>query len=124
MYTFYGVTPYIHILRRQAKNVEIVHKNVFRPCRRDILSFNELKSIKVWKQKDELFYYIAIEYLYYKINGIHDVQGLGGITLWGVIDQDLRIMELALETLHLLLLYINEIMEHIKKTNMLLPSLR
>ena len=46
----------------QTQNVEIVHKkNVFRPCRCDILSSNELNSIKVWKQKDELFYYVAIE---------------------------------------------------------------
>ena len=56
-----------------------MHKNVFGPCRRDILSFNELNSIKVWKHKDELFYYVAIKYLYYQIHGIHAVQGLGGI---------------------------------------------
>ena len=56
-----------------------MHKNVFRPCRRDILSINELNSINVWKQKDELFNYVAIEYLYCKIHGIHAVQGLGGI---------------------------------------------
>ena len=62
----------------------------------DILSFNELSSIKVWKQKDELFYYIAIEYLYCKIHGIHAGQGLGGII---------------------------EVMVHIKKTNMLLLKL-
>ena len=93
MYTFYGFTPYIHILQLQTWNVEIVHKNVFRPCRCDILSFNELNFIKVWKQKDELLYYVAIEYLYYKIHGIHAVQGLGGI---------------------------NEMMVHIKKINMLL----
>ena len=74
-----------------------MHKNVFKPCRRDILSFNELNSIKVWKHKDELFYYVAIEYLYYKIHSIHAVQGLGGI---------------------------NEMMVHIKKTNMLLLRLR
>ena len=70
---------------------------MFRPCRRDILSFNELNSIKVWKQKDELFYYVVIEYHYYKIHGIHVVQVLGGI---------------------------NEMMVHIKKTNMLLLRLR
>ena len=70
---------------------------MFRPCRRDILSFNELNSIKVWKQKDELFYYVAIEYLYCKIHGIHAVQGLGGII---------------------------EMMVHIKKTNMLLLRFR
>ena len=64
MYTFYGFTPYFHILRLQTWNVEILHKNVFRTCRRAILSFNELNSIKVWKQKDKLFYYVAIEYLY------------------------------------------------------------
>ena len=69
---------------------------MFRPCRRDILSFNELNSLKVWKQKDELFYHVAIEYLYYKILGIHAVQGLGGI---------------------------NEMMVHIKKRNMLLLRL-
>ena len=69
-----------------------MHKNVFRPCRRDILSFNELNSIKVWKQKDELFYYFAIEYLYNKIHGFHAAQGLCEI---------------------------NEMMVHIKKTNML-----
>ena len=76
-----------------------MHKNVFRPCRRKILSFNEINSFKVWKQKDELFYYVAIEYLYYKIHvhGIHVVQGLGGI---------------------------NEMMVHIKKTNMLALRLR
>ena len=34
--------------------------------------------IKVWKQKGELFYYVAIEYLYYKLHGIHAVQGLDG----------------------------------------------
>ena len=62
-----------------------------------LLSFNELNSIKVWKQKDELFYYVAIEYFYYKIHGIHVVQGLGGI---------------------------NEMMVHIKKTNMILLKLR
>ena len=73
-----------------------MHKNVFKPCRLDILSFNELNSIKVWKQKDELFYYVAIEYLYYKIHCIHAIQGLGGI---------------------------NEVMVHIKKTNMLLLRL-
>ena len=33
----------------------------------------------MWKQKDELFYYVAVEYLYYKVHGIHAVQGLGGI---------------------------------------------
>ena len=70
---------------------------MLRQCRRDILSFNELNSIKVRKQKGELFYYVAIEYLYYKINGIHAVQGLGGI---------------------------NKMMVHIKKTNILLLSLR
>ena len=64
---------------------------------REILSFNELNSIKVWKQKDELFYDVAIEYLYYKIHGNHAVQGLGEI---------------------------NEMMVHIKKTNMLLLRLR
>ena len=48
-------------------------------------------------QKDELFYYVAIEYLYYNIHSIHAVQGLGGI---------------------------NEMMVHIKKTNMLLLKLR
>ena len=74
-----------------------MHKNAFRPCKRNILSFNKLNSIKVWKQKDELFYYVAIEYLYFKIYGIHAVQGLGGI---------------------------NEMMVHIKKTNMLLLRLR
>ena len=74
-----------------------MHKYVFRPCRRDILSFNELNSIEVWKQKNELFYYVAIEYLYYKLHGIHAVQGLGGI---------------------------NEMMVHIMKTNMLLLRLR
>ena len=76
-----------------------MHKNVFRPCRRDrpILSFNELNSVKVWKQKDELFYYVAVEYLYYKIHGIHAVQGLGGIS---------------------------EMVLHIKKTNTLLLRLR
>ena len=73
-----------------------MHKSVFRPCRRDIRSFNELNSIKVWKQKAELFYYVAIEYLYYKIHGIHAVQGLGGT---------------------------NEMIVHIKKTNMLLLRL-
>ena len=78
-------------------NVQLCIKNVFRPCRRDILSFNELNSIKVWKQKDELFYYVAIGYRYYKIHGIHAVQGLGGI---------------------------NEMMVHIKKINMLLLRLR
>ena len=62
----------------------------------DILSFNELNSIKVWKQKDELFYYVAIEYLSCKIHGIHAGQGLCGI---------------------------NEMMVHIKKTNMLLLRL-
>ena len=72
-------------------------KNAFRPCKRDILSFNELNSIKVWNQKDELFYCVAIEYLYYKIHSIHSVQLLGGI---------------------------NEMMVHIKKTNMLLLRLR
>ena len=51
----------------------------------------------VWKQKDELFYYVAIEYLYYSIHGIHAVQGFGGI---------------------------NEMMVNIKKTNMLVLSLR
>ena len=56
-----------------------MRKDVVRPCKHDILSFNELNSIKVWKQKDELFYYVAIEYIYYKIHGIHAVQGLGGI---------------------------------------------
>ena len=56
----------------------------------DIISFNELISIKVWKQKNELFYYVAIEYFYYEIHGIYAVQGLGGI---------------------------NEMMVHIKKTN-------
>ena len=70
---------------------------MFRPCSRDILSFNELYSIKVWKQKGELFYYDAIEYLYYKLHGIHAVQGLGGIS---------------------------EMTVHIKKTNMLLLRLR
>ena len=70
---------------------------MFRPCKRDILSFSELNSIKVWKQKDELFYYVAIEYLYYKIHGIHAVHGLSEI---------------------------NEMMVHIKKTNMLLPKPR
>ena len=75
MYTFYGFTPYIHILWLQTWNVEIVHKSMFRPCRRDITSSNELNSFKVWKQKDELFYYVAIEYLYYKIHGL----GHGGI---------------------------------------------
>ena len=74
-----------------------MQKYVFRPCRRDILSFNELNSIKVWKQKNELFYYVAIEYLYYKIHGIHAVQVLGEI---------------------------NEMMVHIKKTNMPLLRLR
>ena len=74
-----------------------MHKNVFRSCRRYILSFNELNSIKVWKQKDELFYSVAIECLYYKVHGIHAVQGLGGI---------------------------NEMMVHFKKTNMLLLRLR
>ena len=62
----------------------------------DILSFNELNSIKAWKQKYELFYYAAIGYLYYKIHGIHAVQGLGGT---------------------------NEMMVHIEKTNMLLLKL-
>ena len=70
---------------------------MFKPCRHDINSFNELNSIKVWKQRDELFYHVVIEYLYYKIHGIHAVQGLGGI---------------------------NEMMMHIKKTNMLLLRLR
>ena len=70
---------------------------MFRPYRLDILSFNEQNSIKVWKQKNELFYYVAIENLYYKIHGIHAVQGLGGI---------------------------NEMMVHIKKTNMLLLRFR
>ena len=51
----------------------------------------------MWKQKDELFYYVTTEYLYYKIHGIHAVQGLGGI---------------------------NEMMVYIKKTNMLLLRLR
>ena len=51
----------------------------------------------MWKQKDELFYYVAIEYLYYKTHGIHAVQGLGGI---------------------------KKMMVHIKKTNMLLLRLR
>ena len=37
-----------------------------------------LWMIKVWKQKGELFYYVAIEYLYYKLHGIHAVQGLDG----------------------------------------------
>ena len=74
-----------------------MHKYVFRLCRCDILSFNELNCIKVWKQKEELFYHVAIEYLYYKIHGIHAVQGLGGI---------------------------NGMMVHIKKTNMLLLRLR
>ena len=74
-----------------------MHKNVIRICRRNILSLNELNSIKVWTQKDELFYYVAIEYLYYKIHGIHAVQGLDGIS---------------------------EMMVHIKKTNMLLLKLR
>ena len=59
----------------------------------DILSFNELNSINVWKQKDELFCYMATEYLYYKMHGIHAVQGLSGI---------------------------NEMTVHIKKTNMIL----
>ena len=40
-----------------------------------------------------MFYSVAIKYLYYKIHGIHVVQGLGGI---------------------------NEMMVHTKKTNMLL----
>ena len=62
----------------------------------DILSFNELNSIKVWKQKYELFHYVAIECLYCEIHGIHAGQGLGGI---------------------------NEMMVHIKKTNMLLLRL-
>ena len=44
-----------------------------------------------------LFYYVVIEYLYYKIHDIHAVQGLGGI---------------------------NEMVVHIKKTNMLLQRLR
>ena len=70
---------------------------MFRPCRRDILSFNELNSIKVWKRKDELFYYVATEYLYCKIHSIHAVQGLGGII---------------------------EMMVHIQKTNMLLLRFR
>ena len=52
---------------------------------------------KVWKQKHKLFYYFAMEYLYYKIRGIHAVQGLGGI---------------------------NEMIVHIKKTNMLLLRFR
>ena len=55
-----------------------MHKNVFR---RDILSFSELNSIEVRKQKDELFYHVANEYLYYKIHGIHAAQGLGWRTL-------------------------------------------
>ena len=74
-----------------------MHKNVFRPCRRDIPSFNDLNSVKVWKQRDELFYWVAIEYLYCQIHGIHAVQGLGGI---------------------------NEMMVYIKKMNMLLLRLR
>ena len=72
---------------------------MFRPCRRNILSFNELNSIKVWKQKDELFTNVAIEYLYYKIHGIHVVQGLGGPG-------------------------ISDMMVHVKKTNVLLLRLR
>ena len=55
-------------------------KNVFRLCRRDNLSFNELNFIKVWKQKDELFYYVAIDFLYFKIHDIHAVQVLGEIS--------------------------------------------
>ena len=74
-----------------------MHNYVFRPCRHDILSFNELNSVKMWKQKNELFYYVAIEYLYYKVHGIHAVQGLGGI---------------------------NNMMVHINKTNILLLRLR
>ena len=63
----------------------------------EVNELNEVNSIKVWKQKDELFYSVAIEYLYYKIHIIHAVQGLGGI---------------------------NEMMVHIKKTNMLLLRFR
>ena len=50
----------------------------------------------MWKQKDELFYYVAIEYLYFKIHGIHAVQGPGGT---------------------------NEMIVHTMKTNMLLLRL-
>ena len=70
---------------------------MFRPCRHDIVSFNELNSIKLLKQKNELFYCVAIEYLCYKIHGIHAVQVLGGIS---------------------------EMMVHIKNTDMLLLRLR
>ena len=49
--------------------------------RHDILSFSELNSIEVWKQKDELFYHVANKILYYKIHDNHAAQGLGWRTL-------------------------------------------
>ena len=47
---------------------------MFGACRRGIVSFHEVNSIEVWKQRDECFYYVPIEYLCYTISGIHAVQ--------------------------------------------------
>ena len=116
MYTFYGFTPYIHILRLQTYNTEIVHITM---CS-GMIFFLSMNQILLWY--GSIHYYVANDYLHNKIHDIHAVQGLGGIiemmrhikkSFANIIRQlpsvgsSLRVQGLG---------GINEIMMHIKKT--------